>query len=186
MSSQQRRTNPTRIVRPACLHTHTHTRGKEKQKKEQPDSEPINVPLITPASLEDWRNRRVQGKSSTSLGDVFCKVLLVRHIAAGRRLRPRSSVRIDRRPAAATDLIADAALGALRRILLVAVEARFDDPLVAEGVEAARLVVELVDELVGPVRFELHVCDTTRDGESSQAEASSVTVELSLPLHYCD
>lgn len=58
-------------------------------------------------------------------------------------------------PPALTHLVRDLPLRALRGIPLVLVDERLHHPLLAERREARRLVVQLVHELLGPVRLQL-------------------------------
>lgn len=74
----------------------------------------------------------------------------------------RRSVAVDSDPPPAAPrphLVRDLPLRALRGVPLVLVDERLHHPLLAEGGEARRLVVQLVHELLRPVGLELQVCD---------------------------
>ena len=57
-------------------------------------------------------------------------------------------------------LVGDLALRALRGVALVLVDEGLHHPLVAEGGEPGRLVVQLMEELLRTVGLQLEVCDT--------------------------
>lgn len=57
-------------------------------------------------------------------------------------------------------LVGDLPLRALRGVALVPINEGLHHPLVPEGGEARRLVVQLVHELLGAVGLQLQVCDT--------------------------
>lgn len=80
-----------------------------------------------------------------------------------RTTRPMSDVPARRAgPATPPHLVRDLPLRALRGVPLVLVDERLHHPLLAEGGEARRLVVQLVHELLRAVRLELQVCDRRR------------------------
>ena len=58
-------------------------------------------------------------------------------------------------------LVGEGAVGAVDGVLLVVVDPRLHDPLVTEGAEAARLVEQLADVVVGAVRPQLQVWNVT-------------------------
>ena len=60
-------------------------------------------------------------------------------------------------PALEDELVRHAAADGVRRVLHVAVDARLDHPLVVERRESTRLVKQLRDEIVSPVRLQLKI-----------------------------